>query len=137
MKNYKKQKYSGNENGWHEPIVTLGVHAMHESQAATLNDQFRNTGIKYEETTILPYEFEKTTTDKADHGEPNLVVKDGEFVKTTNKPKEKANTVAKEAKHTADTAPDIQKKAKVTDKDAFVKSDGEVLGAEIDAPKGE
>lgn len=90
MKNYKKQKYSGNENGWHEPIVTLGIHNMHEEQAEALNDQFRNTGIKYEETDIVPHEFKKATNDEANHGEPNLEVKDGEVVVKDKETKAKA-----------------------------------------------
>lgn len=128
MKTYNKLKYTGNENGWHEPIVNLGKTKIQESHASELNEQFRNTGLKYEETTDDDMDV-TATTDQADHGEPNLVVKDGKFVKTNNKSDVKAKEVAKEA---------VQEKgqadAKSTADDAFVKSDGEIKHAEKDTP---
>lgn len=80
MKNYKKQKYSGNENGWHDPIVTLGVHSMQDRHAELLNDQFRSTGVKYEETTDIPSEFGGDATESHLHNEPNLEIKEGNVV---------------------------------------------------------
>lgn len=134
MKSYKKLRYTGNENGWHEPIVQLGITKMHDHQAAELNDQFRNTGVKYQETTDKP--STETTTNAADHGEPNLVVKDGQLVKTDNKPDDKAKELEKNGKDGIDPKT-VQQDAKATDQDAFVKSDGEVKHAEIQKPKEE
>jgi hypothetical protein len=45
---YDKVKYSGNENGWHEPKDIIGKIVMHESNADELNSHFRSTGVKYE-----------------------------------------------------------------------------------------
>lgn len=66
MKNYKKQQYSGNENGWDEPIVTLGVTAIRESQADELNSHFGSTGIKYEETEDTPSGDAQSDTQTSD-----------------------------------------------------------------------
>lgn len=128
-KNYKKLKYSGNENGWFEPIVTLGVTVITEAQAEELNSQFRNTGVKYEETSETPADYRETTTDQADHGEQYLVVKGGKQVVTNNKQADKKKEVAKETAKGAKAtkgAPD----AKPGDKTAFVKSDGDIKQAE-------
>jgi hypothetical protein len=138
MKNYKKQQYTGNENGWAEPIKTLGVTSIHAHHAAELNAQFRNTGIKYVETDMTPIEWAKkqapTTTNEADHGEPGMVVKDGKFQKTDNKTADKMKELGKDAK--ADKATS-QQPAKPTDKDAFVESDGKVKHAEVDKLKSD
>lgn len=99
MKNYEKNQYPGNINKWEETNPkTLSIHAMHESQAAELNSQFPNTGIKYEETDKEPHEFKKTTIDESDHGEQDLTVKDGKLKVTKNKPRDKAKEVKKEEK---------------------------------------
>lgn len=47
MKTYEKQQFTGNENGWDEPIKVLGETTIPESMADELNSHFRNTGIKY------------------------------------------------------------------------------------------
>lgn len=132
MKNYRKDQYTGNENGWREPIKALGIVSIHEDTASELNTHFRNTGIKYEETTEKPSEF--TTTDQADHGEKNLVVKGNKFVTTKNKPKDKKKAVEKENKEGKATA---QKPAPATADDAFVKSDGEIKHAATKEGTGE
>jgi hypothetical protein len=73
MKNYEKQKFSGNENEWYEPIVTLGVSRIHEEQAAELNSHFRNTGVKYVETDKEPWESENEQI-VVNHGEANTAL---------------------------------------------------------------
>lgn len=138
MKNYKKQQYTGNENGWAEPIKTLGVTAIDETHANELNSQFRNTGIKYEETDETPSGFNgSVTTNEADHGEPKMVVKDGEFVETDNKAKEKAAELQNEngKVEEGNNAETTQQTADPKDDDAFVKSDGEVKSAEVEKLK--
>jgi hypothetical protein len=57
MKNYAKNQYSGNINGWGDNFKTLSVHKMNDDQAAELNSHFGSTGVKYEETDIEPHEF--------------------------------------------------------------------------------
>lgn len=127
LKNYEKQRYSGNENGWHEPIVGVGVTSITEAVASELNSHFRNTGVKYELTDKEPYEG-TVTVNEADHGERNLAVTGGEFKGTSNKPADKAKEAVKEAKDKkekeskkdlADTKP-----ADIANGDAAVLSDG-------------
>lgn len=90
MKNYKKQQYSGNENGWDEPIVTLGVTAIRESQADELNSHFGSTGIKYEETDETPSEdVQSGTQTSAAPVAPK--VKPPKEPKTPKEPKVKAS----------------------------------------------
>ena len=125
LKKYYKNQYSGNENGWHEPIITLGETSLSKQHLNELNSQFRNTGIKYEDEQYTD-QYKDVTTNQADHGEPNLVVKDGKLQKTKTKAKDKAAEVKKEAKHKG------QQPAKPTADDAFVKSDGEIKHAEAE-----
>lgn len=136
LKNYEKQKYSGNENGWHEPIVNIGVTAITEAVAAELNSHFRNTGVKYEETDKEP--SGEATRDEADHGERGLVVKDGEFVPTDNKPADTLEEAAKELKESdkdekplKDAAPEDLK----ADGETFVKSDNTIQETTLDTDK--
>lgn len=97
LKNYEKQRYSGNENGWHEPIVGIGVTAIDEATAAELNSHFRNTGVKYEPTSKNPYDGE-VTINEADHGEHGLAVDNGKLKTTSNKPEAKAKAAVDDAK---------------------------------------
>ena len=90
MKNYEKQRYSGNENGWHEPIISLGVTCIKESTADELNAHFRNTGIKYVETDKLPSDEIPAPSDEADQSEPNLAIQVDKVVKAKAKSKTKA-----------------------------------------------
>jgi hypothetical protein len=86
MKNYSKQQYSGNENGWHEPVVKLGNYAMQDSHVEELNSHFNSTGTFYEETDDMPDEFERDVVDvQTGDTEPNLVYKDGKLVKADKK----------------------------------------------------
>lgn len=62
MKDYIKKQYTGNENGWDEPIKEISTHRITEDQAAELNSHFRNTGTKYE----LAGAKEKATAKEAD-----------------------------------------------------------------------
>ena len=54
MKTYIKKQYTGNENGWAEPIAEVSQHTITDEQAALFNEQFRNTGIKYEIAAVAP-----------------------------------------------------------------------------------
>lgn len=138
MKNYERQKYSGNENGWHEPIVNVGVSRMDESQAAELNSHFRNTGIKYVETDKEPWEGDNEQV-TSDHGEPNLTIKDGKAVNSKSKPADKIKQEIKDSKEDkkhegvplAYAEPsDVDNKGSVA-----VKSDQTLIETEVDQPK--
>jgi hypothetical protein len=120
---YYKNQYTGNENGWHGPIITLGETSLSEQHLNELNSQFRNTGIKYEDKQYTD-QCKETTINQADHGEPNLAVKDGKLKPTKTKAADKMNETKKEAKHEG------QQPAKATADDAFQKSDGEIKHAE-------
>lgn len=97
-KNYKKLQHTGNENGWHEPIVSLGVTAITKDQADELNSVFASTGTKYEETDEKPY-------DEAPLEVPVTIAQG--YVKvmastTAKVPKAKKPKVAKSAEHKGD-----------------------------------
>lgn len=98
MKNYEKQRYSGNENGWHEPIISLGVTRIKESTADELNLHFHSTGIKYVETDKLPSDELSAPSDEADQSEPNLAIQGGKVVKAKARAKSKAVAAPKVVK---------------------------------------
>jgi hypothetical protein len=88
-KNYKKLQHTGNENGWNEPIVSLGVTSLSDDQAEELNSHFPSTGTKYEETDEKPY------------GEAPLEVPVDEVKKDGVKPTVKPAKAGKKATHEA------------------------------------
>jgi hypothetical protein len=98
LKKYYKNQYTGNENGWHEPIITLGETSLSEQHLNELNSQFRNTGIKYEDKQYTD-QYKETSINQADHGEPNLAVNDGKLKPTKTKAADKINKTKKEAEH--------------------------------------
>ena len=138
MKNYERQKFSGNENGWHEPVVSLGVSRLHEEQAAELNSHFRNTGIKYVETSKEPWESDNKQV-TSDHGEPNLTIKDGKAVKSKSKPADKIKQEIKDAKedkkHEGTPLADAKPGDVDSDGSTAVKSDQTLIETEIDQDK--
>lgn len=76
-----------------------------EGVANELNSHFGSTGVKYEVSIGSPSnDNTDVTTNEADHGESNMAVKDGKFVKTDNKPKVKKAELKKEAKAEKKTA---------------------------------
>lgn len=48
MKDYVKKQWSGNKNGWHEPVKEVSTHRITDAQAEELNKSFGSTGTKYE-----------------------------------------------------------------------------------------
>lgn len=107
-KNYKKLQHIGNENGWHEPAVSLGVTSITEAQAEELNSHYPSTGTKYEETDEKPYGEAplEVPVDKPKDADKPKVVKTAKVAKVVAQ--KVAQKVAKQAAHKADETPEVK-----------------------------
>src|ERR1700748_3623444 len=111
-KTYDKVQYTGNENHWAEPTKVLSKHSMNAAKADELNQYFGSSGIKYVESDGKPYDGE--VPEGYDHGEANLIAKDGKLVPTDDKAKAKADAENREVTDT------VKSNGEIIDKEAEV-----------------
>lgn len=87
-KTYKKIVHEGNLNGWKNPKES-GTISFEEDHAKVLNDQFSNSGVKYEEIPggdIEPAKEKPKKVEAFKKLDNGLVVKEGETEKVNAVP---------------------------------------------------